>query len=95
LDQWDRFKDVPLGVLAHSTHLRGAGRFEAGVEYPRIQVTLASQIPAEECRALNLGYRDPAKIDLAEWTGMEDDGLLLIPKAGEMLHRLRYPSLRP
>lgn len=92
LDQWDRFKDIPLGVLAHSTHLRGAGRFEAGVEYPRIQVTLASQIPAEECHALNLGYQDPTKIDMPEWAGKEDDGMLLIPKAGEMLHRLRDSS---
>ena len=48
--QWDRFKDYPWGVLAHSTHLRGIGTFENGIEHPRIQVTLATGISAEECR---------------------------------------------
>jgi len=32
LKQWDKFKDYPWGVLAHSTHVRGIGRFENGVE---------------------------------------------------------------
>ncbi|MCZ9339226.1 hypothetical protein NGM37_15745, partial [Streptomyces sp. TRM76130] len=26
--QWDRFKDLHWGVLAHSTHLRGAGTYD-------------------------------------------------------------------
>ncbi|MDX1991367.1 MAG: lactate racemase domain-containing protein [bacterium] len=89
LGQWDRFKDYPLGVLAHSTHLRGAGRFEDGVEYPRIQVTLASKIPKEDCERLNLGYLNPAEIDLQAWKNREDEGLLYVPKAGEMLYRVR------
>jgi lactate racemase len=58
--QWDRFKDYPWGVLAHSTHLRGGGTYENGVERPRIQVTLATGISEAECRAVNLGYCDPA-----------------------------------
>ncbi|HSD85339.1 MAG TPA: lactate racemase domain-containing protein, partial [Anaerolineae bacterium] len=65
--QWDQFKHIPWGVLAHSTHLRGVGTFENGIERPRIQVTLATGIPAEECHAVNLGYRDPATIDPQAW----------------------------
>lgn len=89
--QWDRFQRFPWGVLAHSTHLRGIGTYDAetGIERPRIQVTLATGIPAERCRRVNLGYRDPAGIDLKEWEGREDEGVLVVPKAGEMLYRLK------
>ena len=89
--QWDRFKDLPWGVLAHSTHLRGVGEFDAvtGVERPRIQVTLATGIPEAECRAVNLGYRDPASINPQEWAGREAEGVLLVPHAGEILYRLK------
>ncbi len=31
LKQWEAFKDIPGGVLAHSTHLRGIGTYENGV----------------------------------------------------------------
>lgn len=87
--QWDRFKDYPWGVLAHSTHLRGMGTYENGVEKPRIQVTLATGIPRERCERVNLGYRDPATINPEEWAGREDEGILLVPHAGEMLYRLK------
>ena len=89
LQQWDRFKTVPLGVLAHSTHLKGAGVVENGIEKPRIQVTLASQIPPEDCARLNLGYLDPASIVLDEWIDREDEGILYVPKAGETLYRIK------
>jgi nickel-dependent lactate racemase len=89
LKQWDKFKDVPLGVLAHSTHLRGAGTFDHGVEQGRIQVTLASKISAEDCGKLNLGYLDPASIRPEDWQGREDQGVLYVPKAGEMLYRVK------
>lgn len=89
LKQWDRFKDYPWGVLAHSTHLRGIGTYEDGVEQPRIDVTLATRIPRERCEKVNLGYRDPDTIDLDDWRGREDEGILLVPKAGEMLYRVK------
>jgi nickel-dependent lactate racemase len=88
LKQWDRFKDCPWGVLAHSTHLCGAGTYEGGVETPRIRVTLATGIPRERCQRLGLGYLGPATIDLDEWRGREDEGILVVPRAGEMLYRL-------
>lgn len=86
--QWERFKQYPHGVLAHSTHLRGIGTFEDGVERPRIRVTLATGIPRERCERVNLGYRDPATINPEEWTGREDEGILVVPRAGEILYRL-------
>lgn len=87
--QWEKFKDLPWGVLAHSTHLRGVGTYDAGVERPRIQVTLATGIPREECEQVNLGYRDPATIDPDEWAARNNPDLLVVPRAGEYLYRLR------
>lgn len=87
--QWDRFKDVPWGILAHSAHVAGLGTYEDGVEKLRITVTLASQIPEDECRALNLNYRDPATINPEDYANREDEGILLVPKAGERLFHLR------
>jgi hypothetical protein len=91
LKQWDKFKDVPWGVLAHSTHVRGIGVFENGVEKCRAKVTLATQIPPEKCRHINLGYRDPGSIRLEDFANREDEGILLVPKAGEMLFQLKNP----
>ncbi len=89
LKDWERFKHIPLGVLAHSTHVRGSGRMENGIERPNIRVTLASQISAEDCANLKLGYLDPAKINVDEWKDREEEGILYVPRAGEMLYRLK------
>jgi nickel-dependent lactate racemase len=89
--QWDRFKRYPWGVLAHSTHVHGLGKFENGVETPRAHVVLATSIPEEICQKINLGYRDPKTIRAQDFAGREDQGVLLVPKAGEMLFQLRYP----
>jgi hypothetical protein len=91
LKQWERFKDVPWGVLAHSTHVRGIGAFENGIERCRAQVTLASKIPAAKCKAINLGYRDPNSIQPEKLSDQEEDGVLMVPKAGEMLFLLEKP----
>ena len=53
LNDWERFKHIPLGVLAHSTHLRGSGVWENGMEKPNVRVTLASKISAKDCARLN------------------------------------------
>ena len=87
--QWGKFKGYPWGVLAHSTHLRGMGTYENGVEKPRVRVTLATGIPEARCRKVNLGYRDPKTMKLDEYKGREDEGVLLVPKAGELLYRLK------
>ena len=88
LAQWDRFRDYPGGILAHSTHLKGKGVYDAvtGTETPRIQVTLATGIPEEVCRRINLGYRDPATVDPLAWA---KQGWFVVPHAGETLYRVR------
>jgi len=87
--QWDQFRHYPWGTLAHSTHVRGSGTFEHGVERCRVRVTLASQIPREVCERINLGYCDPATINIEDYANREDEGVLLVRKAGEQLYRLQ------
>ena len=89
--QWERFAHYPGGVLAHATHARGMGSYdpETGIETPRIQVTLATQIPQERCERINMGYINPQEIKIADWQNREDEGVLYVPHAGEMLYRLK------
>ncbi|MEP7353217.1 MAG: lactate racemase domain-containing protein [Acidobacteriota bacterium] len=89
LGQWDKFKHIPGGILAHSTHLRGKGTYDTAThtEHPRIQVTLATGIPEQRCHDLNLGYRDPASINIETWRS--DPESLVVDQAGEMLYRLK------
>ena len=87
--QWDRFSHVHWGVLAHSTNLRSAGRYDAttGEERLRVNVMLATGIPEDVCHAANLGYLDPASVDHDAFAAEPDT--LVVPRAGEMLFRLR------
>lgn len=89
--QWDRFRNYPWGIVAHSTHVRGIGAFEDGQEKPRVTVTLATGIPESRCRRICLGYRDPASIRREDWMDQEDQGILYVPHAGETLYRLKNP----
>lgn len=89
LNDWDRFKEIPAGVLAHSTHVRGSGVMVNGVEKANVKVTLASKISAEDCAKMNLGYLDPAAIDPAGWKNREDEGILYVARAGEMLYKVK------
>lgn len=86
--QWDRFKDFHWGDLAHSTHLRGAGTYdELTGERDRVTVTLATGIPEDRTRAINLDYLDPRQVDPTAWEA--DPNTLVVPDAGEDLYRLR------
>ncbi len=89
LKQWDRFTDIPRGVLAHSAHVKGLGSYEDGVEKPRIQVILATGISEQMCRQLDLGYMDPAEVRMEEFHNREDQGILFVDHAGEVLHRVK------
>lgn len=89
LQQMDRFKGIPLSSMAHSTHVRGCGTFENGVEKPRVNVILATGIPQERCGKINLGYMNPAEIKIADYENRENEGVLVVPHAGEILHRLK------
>lgn len=84
----ERFRDAPRCVLAHSTHVRGIGTCINGIEKPRIEVILSTTIPREKCLKMNLGYLDPAEVRLEDFRNREDDGILYVDHAGEVLYRL-------
>ncbi len=89
LRDWERYRHVPLGVLAHSTHVRGSGVMDGGVEKPNVEVILSSQIPPQDCARLSLGYLHPDEVDVRQWMNRESEGILFVPRAGEMLYRVR------
>jgi nickel-dependent lactate racemase len=94
--QWDRFGHYPGGILAHSTHVKGLGTFDAAqrLETPRIRVTLATGIARERCQRINLGHLDPARVDPPSWPSEPGHGSLVIPRAGELLYRVgRAPDV--
>jgi lactate racemase len=88
LKQMDKFADIPRGILAHSTHVKGIGTFINGVEKPRANVLLATSISKERCAKINLGYMNPDDIDISDYENREDEGILVVHHAGEILHRL-------
>jgi lactate racemase len=94
LKQWEKFADIPRGVIAHSTHLRGEGAYDVatGFERDRISVTLATGISEEACERMNLGYLDPRSVNPQDWQGRENEGVKLMPHAGETLYRLKRPG---
>ncbi len=87
LKQWDKYKKYPWGVVAHSTHVKGIGAYENGVEKPRVDVFLATGIPEDICRKINLGYMDYRQINPKDYENREEEGILYLPKAGEILYR--------
>jgi nickel-dependent lactate racemase len=94
LNQMEKFRGIPPGVMAHSTHVKGVGTFDRGVERPRMNVVLATGIPGELCKAINLGYKNPDAIDVEQWKDREDEGTLYVAKAGEILFRLKNDPFR-
>jgi hypothetical protein len=73
--------------------VKGLGAYNpvTGVETPRITVTLATGIGPEVCRRINLGYLDPARVDLDAWPLEVEHGRLKVPRAGELLYRVGAP----
>jgi nickel-dependent lactate racemase len=86
LEQWNEFETVPLAVLAHSSHVKGAGTFAGGREVARMSVRLATGISPADCERLNLGYVDPETIDLGQTADTET---LVVRNSGEHLWRVR------
>jgi len=89
VQQWDRFQHLPWSVLAHSTHVRGAGDYDpqTATERCRLTITLAGGVPETTVRAAGLQYADPTGIDLAALAA--EPGTLVVHNAGETLYRLR------
>lgn len=88
LAQWEKYRHYPGAILAHSTHVKGIGKYINGREYPRIEVILATGIPREVCEEINLGYLDYHTLRLEDFAGREEEGILFVPRAGEMLYKL-------
>lgn len=89
LAQPNKFSWVPGGIKAHSTHVKGIGAYKDGIEKPRVNVFLATEISEERCKLINLGYKDHKTINLSDWQNKEDEGILLVHNAGETLYRLK------
>ena len=64
----------------------------AGREVPRIDVRIATAIPADECARMNIGYEDPdavaAEIAATSPNAITDDRLI-VHDAGGVLWRYR------
>ena len=89
MKQWDRFSHVHWGVLAHSTHLRGAGTYDAetGEERLRVRSRWRRRSPRT-----SVAPRTWATWTRRRWTSAAfeaDPDTLVVPRAGEMLFRLR------
>lgn len=82
---------IPRGVMAHGMNCRGVGTYVNGVEKSRINVVLATGIPQERCERIHLGYMDPATLDIESYKGREAEGILVVPRAGELLYRIKQP----
>jgi lactate racemase len=87
LAQWDRYRDVPWGELAHATHLYGAGTYDGMTERQRVSVVLATGIPEDVVRGANLGFLSPDTVHPEDWAAEPDT--LVVRDAGEVLYRLR------
>lgn len=88
LKRMEMFRHIPECVLAHIIAVKGDGSYENGIERPRINIVLATGIHEEVCRKVNLGYLDPCSIRLEEWQNREEEGILAIPDAGEVLYKV-------
>jgi nickel-dependent lactate racemase len=87
LAHMDRYRHLPRAVMAYSVIVKGDGTYLNGVETPRIRVSFASRIPRATCEAAGIGYVDPETIAPEDWKGREDEGILCVEHAGEMLYR--------
>lgn len=88
LKRMEQFSDIPRGIIAHSTHVKGIGTFINGVEKPRVNVVLATGIGRQRCEKVNLDYMNPDDINIADYENKQDEGILVVHHAGEVLHRL-------
>jgi len=98
LKRMDKFAGIPRLGMAHSTHVKGIGTYIDGIEKPRANVVLATGIGKQHCEKVNLGYMNPDDINIADYENKEDQGVLVVQHAGEVLHRLTdgfIPTIPP
>lgn len=86
--QMEKFEGVSKTLMAHSSHLRGAGSFSpAKGEQCRITVTLSTGISKNRTESMNLKYLDPSVFFLSDYEN--DSETLINENAGEILYRLK------
>jgi nickel-dependent lactate racemase len=86
--QMEKFEGVSKTLMAHSSHLRGAGSFSKDKgEQCRITVTLSTGISKERTEAMNLKYLDPLEFKVSDYENNPE--VLINQNAGEMLYRLK------
>jgi len=93
LKRMGEFDGIPHGVMAHSTHVKGIGTYTNGIEKPRINVILATKISRQRCEKVNLGYMNPDGMKISDYEKKEDQGILVVYDAGEVLYRLSSGDL--
>lgn len=77
--------EANLCVAAHLAHVAyGGRRTEEGEILPRYKITLATQIDAETCRRVNLGFLDYRDFRLADYEN--DADTLIVNHAGRDLY---------
>jgi hypothetical protein len=52
-------------------------------------VSVSRAIPRTGCQKINLSSRDPRSINPQDFANRENEGVLLVPKAVEMLYHLK------
>jgi len=57
-------------------------------------VVLATGIPEDVCRRINMDYRNLSTIRVDEFRNRGDEGILYVAKAGKMLYRLKNDPFR-
>jgi lactate racemase len=72
-----------LCVAAHLAHVAFAGRADAAHEM-RFKITLASQVTAENCRRVRLGFMDHRTFQLSDYEN--DPDTLIVERAGRDLY---------
>jgi lactate racemase len=77
-----------LAIAAHLAHVAyGGSRNAEGHVVPRFRITLASAVPEEVCRRVNLGYMDPRKFNLADYE--KDPDTKIVEDAGRDLYLVK------
>ncbi len=77
-----------LAIAAHLAHVAYSGSRDAeGRVVPRFRIVLASAVPEDVCRRVNLGYMDPRRFNLADYE--KDPDTKIVEDAGRDLYLVR------
>jgi hypothetical protein len=77
-----------LAVAAHLAHVSYSGSRNAeGRVVPRFRIVLASAVPEESCRRVNLGYMDPRTFHRANYEN--DPDTKIVEDAGRDLYLVK------